>query len=61
MAGKTFWFRDPFAGDESAPGNSIEDAIEGAYAHIAPEERPAYVTYRGRQIAVPGGTCVPLQ
>lgn len=58
---RKFTIRDPFAGFMTIIGPDIETAIEWAYEDISPEERPAYVWYKGRQIAVPGGLAHPIQ
>lgn len=52
-----FTFRDPFAGDISEWGHTIEEAVEAAYEDISEDERPAHVYYHGTEIVVPGGRC----
>jgi len=56
----TRWaWRDPLTGGEEAWGYSLEDALEGAYEDIAPEERPAYVWVGDLMVPVVGGRCLP--
>ena len=49
-----------FAGHITEEADTIEEAIEYAYADIPPAERPVYVWCQGEQYAVPEGTCRPV-
>ncbi len=57
----TYSFRDPFAGQINAQGDTLAEAIATAYQDIPPEERPAYVWHQGQRHPVPQGQCTPVQ
>lgn len=59
METREYQIRDPFAGDLTIEGHTLEAAIELAYEDIPVEERPAYVWHDGRRVAVPDGKCRP--
>ena len=57
---KIWDLRDPFAGEVTAYGVTLKEAIEDTYKDIPACERPTYVWYRGEKLPVPGGTCTPV-
>ena len=52
--------RDPFAGHIDVTGETLQEAVDEAYADLDPAERPTYVWHEGQQIFVYGGMAAPL-